>query len=239
MVIKKFNDFIKNEITGWKTWEILWLVISFITILTLSIFWGDSTLGIISALSGVVCVICTGKGKLSAYIFGGINTALYAYIAFTANYYGEVMLNAFYYFPLQFYGFYIWSKNINKETKEVKKRSMSKKNLALLFMIVTIATILYGVLLKYMGGNLPFVDSFSTVVSVIAMIVSIKMFAEQWLLWIAVDVVTVFMWGYAFFVQGSESIATLLMWMMYLLNAIFMYIKWLKEARLRGVANEV
>lgn len=149
------------------------------------------------------------------------------------------MLNALYYFPLQFYGFYIWSKNINKETKEVKKRSMSKNKLILLFATVVVATILYGIVLKYIGGNLPFVDSFSTVVSVVAMIISIKMFAEQWLLWIAVDVVTVFMWGYAFFVQGDESIATLLMWIVYLLNAIIMYIKWLKEARLRGVENEV
>ena len=235
----KLLDFIKDEVSGWKAWEILWLSISFVTILALSIYWGDTVLGIISALSGVVCVVCTGKGKLSAYIFGAVNTVLYAYIAFTANYYGEVMLNAFYYFPLQFYGFYIWSKNINKETKEVKKRSMSKKNLALLFMIVAATTILYGVVLKNIGGNLPFVDSFSTVVSVVAMIISIKMFAEQWLLWIAVDVVTVFMWGYAFFLQGDETIATLLMWIIYLLNAIFMYIKWLKEARLGGAENEV
>lgn len=30
----------------------------------------DSVIGIISATTGVACVVCTGKGKLSAYLFG-------------------------------------------------------------------------------------------------------------------------------------------------------------------------
>ena len=37
------------------------------------------------------------------------------------------MLNALYYVPMQFVGFYIWSKNMNEETHEVKKKHMSYK----------------------------------------------------------------------------------------------------------------
>lgn len=231
---RQIAAFMKNEIYGWKKRECIWLLIACFTILGLSIYWGDGLIGIISAVTGVICVVCTGKGKLSAYLFGAVNTALYAYISFTANYYGEVMLNALYYFPLQFYGFYVWSQNMREETKEVKKRCMSRRNFFLLVLLVAVATIGYGTVLKNMGGNLPYVDGFSTVVSIFAMAVSIKMYSEQWLLWIAVDVVTVFMWGYAFFFKSSESIATLLMWMIYLLNAIFMYIKWKKEAAAYG-----
>lgn len=233
-------QFMKNELSGWKKWEIVWLFIACFIIISLSIYWNDTLLGIISATSGVICVVCTGKGKLLAYIFGVINTAIYAYIAFSAKYYGEVMLNALYYFPLQFYGYYIWNKNMNAETKEVKKRNMSKKHFFIIIFIIAIATFLYGIILKSMGGSLPYFDSFSTVVSVVAMIISIKMFAEQWLLWIVVDVVTIFMWGYAFIMHGSESIATLLMWGVYLLNAILMYVKWKKEAvKTRGAVNEI
>ena len=54
------------------------------------------------------------------------------------------------------------------------------------------------------------------------MIISIKMYAEQWILWIVVDVVTVIMWAIAF-AQGNDSIATLLMWIVYLGNAVVMY----------------
>lgn len=226
----KILSFIKDELSGWKRWEILWLSIACLTIVVLSLYMGDTTIGILSATTGVICVVCVGKGKLSAYLFGAINAALYAYIAYSAKYYGEVMLNALYYFPMQFYGYYVWSKNMNKETKEVNKRNMTRKQFGMILIAIAIATFLYGFILKRLGGSLPFFDSFSTVASVIAMILAVKMFAEQWLLWIVVDIVTIMMWGFAYFTQETESVATLLMWCVYLLNAIFMYVKWQKEA---------
>lgn len=84
------------------------MVIYACTIITsLSIYWQDTIMGIVSATTGVACVVCTGKGKLSAYIFGLVNCVLYAIISYNANLYGETMLNALYYIPMQFVGFYI------------------------------------------------------------------------------------------------------------------------------------
>lgn len=220
----------KNEITGWKVWEVAWLIVACLVICVLSIYWKDSVMGIISATTGVACVVCTGKGKLSTYVFGAVNTLLYAIIAFQARYYGEVMLNALYYFPMQFYGFYVWNKHMNVETHEVEKRRMKPKGRTIMLVCVAVATIGYGFVLRRLGGALPFVDALSTVVSVVAMIISIKMYMEQWLLWIIVDVVTVIMWSVAF-AGGNDSIATLLMWIVYLGNAIIMFVKWEKESR--------
>ena len=224
------KNFINKELSGWKFWEASWLVVATMAITGLSIYWGDSAMGIISAMTGVICVVCTGKGKLSAYIFGAINTLLYAIIAFKAQYYGEVMLNALYYFPLQYYGLFVWSKNMNADTHEVKKKRMTTKGRALMLAIVAMSTLVCGFILEKMGGALPYVDAFSNCVSIVAMIISIKMYAEQWMLWIVVDVVTVIMWAIAF-MNGNDSIATLLMWVVYLVNAIIMYFKWIKEAR--------
>ena len=99
-----------------------------------------------------------------------------AIIAYKAKFYGEVMLNAFYYFPMQFYGIYVWSKHMNTETHEVEKREMKRKGKILLGLCVAGATIVYGFVLKILGGSLPFIDALSTVVSDIAMIISIKMY---------------------------------------------------------------
>ena len=172
--------------------------------------------------------------KLSAYIFGVINIVLYAMISFEAKYYGEVMLNVLYYFPMQFYGFYVWKKNMNEETHEVKKRRMPKKDFGIVLVVIFVATLIYGTFLKFLGGSLSYVDALSTVVSVVAMVISIKMYLEQWILWLIVDAVTVVMWGIAF-ANGSDSIGTLLMWIVYLGNAFVMYVKWYKEVK----ANEV
>lgn len=225
------RDFIKNELTGWKKFEVLWLVLACGVITGLSIYWGDTVMGIISSTTGVACVVCTGKGKLSAYIFGLINSVLYALIAYKATLYGETMLNALYYVPMQFVGFYIWSKNMNSETHEVAKKYMKNSGRIILLLSILTATYFYGLILRFLGDAMPFVDSFTTVSSVVAMIVSVKMFAEQWWIWVTVDIFSVYMW-WCDFQSGSDNMATLLMWVVYLGNAIIMLVKWEREAKL-------
>lgn len=224
------KKYIKEELSGWKKAEVFWLVLACVVIAGLSIYWQDTLMGIISATTGVACVVCTGKGKLSAYVFGLVNSVLYAIISYRSQLYGETMLNAVYYVPMQFVGFYIWSKNMNAETHEVDKHHMKMMGRIAMVLAIAVGTIAYGYLLKYMGDAMPFVDAFTTVSSVVAMIVSVKMFAEQWWIWIAVDVFTVYMWA-CDYMAGNDNMATLLMWIVYLGNAIIMCIRWEKEIR--------
>ncbi len=220
---------LKNELSGWKWWEVAWLVTAAVVITILPIYWGDSLMGIISAVTGVICVVLTGKGKLSAYFFGLINSVLYAIIAYQSALYGETMLNLLYYVPMQFVGFYIWSKHINPETQEVRKRHMKWGSRVVMIAAVAAATFLYGLFLRYLGDAMPFVDSFTTVSSVAAMIVSVKMYAEQWWIWVAVDVFSIYMW-WCDLMSGTDNFATLLMWVVYLGNAVIMLIKWEMES---------
>ncbi|MBR5272005.1 MAG: nicotinamide mononucleotide transporter [Clostridia bacterium] len=221
---------LKNEFRGWRTWEVVWLAANCLVILALSLYWGDSVMGIISAVAGVAYVVCSGKGKLMAYFFGVINVVLYAIISYEAKFYGEVMLNALYYLPMQFYGFYVWSKNMDSETHEVKKRRMTAKGRAVLALAIAVSTVAYGFLLKFMGGTLPFVDSLSTVISVFTMVISVKMYMEQWMLWFVVNVVSTVMWAISFS-RGGDSIATLVMWALYIANSVVMHVKWAKESK--------
>lgn len=187
-------------------------------------------MGMISATTGVICVVCTGKGKLSAYVFGLVNCVLYAIISYQAQLYGETMLNAIYYVPMQFVGFYVWSRHMNSETNEVAKRHMKKEQRLILTAAVAALTYGYGWFLGQIGDAMPFVDAFTTVSSVVAMVVSVKMFAEQWWIWVVVDVFSVYMW-WCNFSAGNDNMATLLMWVVYLGNAVIMLVKWEREAR--------
>lgn len=223
------KEFMQNELSGWKRAEVFWLLAACVVIAGLSVYWGDSLMGIISATTGVACVVCTGKGKLSAYLFGLINCVLYAIIAYKATLYGETMLNAIYYIPMQFVGFYTWKRNMNAETHEVNKRHMKNWHRLIMLLSIIVATHVYGLLLQYLGDAMPFVDSFTTVSSVAAMIISVRMFAEQWWIWVAVDVFSVYMW-WCDFRTGSDNMATLLMWVVYLGNAFIMLVKWEREA---------
>ena len=81
----KIKEILKNEISGWKKLEVIWLLLACFIICALSIYWNDSFMGIVSATTGVACVVCTGKGKLSAYVFGLVNCVLYAIISYNAG----------------------------------------------------------------------------------------------------------------------------------------------------------
>ena len=223
------NEFLKKELSGWKAWEISWLLIATISITIITFILGEDILGLVAAVTGIICVILSGKGKLSTYIFAVIHILAYAYICFNAKYYGLLMLNVLYYLPMQFYGFIVWSKNMNPETNEVYKKSLSLKDTAILLAVVFAMTIAYGIILQILNGNLPFVDALSTVVAVVALIISIKMYTEQWLLWIIVNVINVFMWIQAF-LNGSGTVAILTMCVIYLVNSVIMYFKWRNES---------
>ena len=229
--IKKF---VKSELSGWKPFDVIWLVFATAVILGLSIYWKDSPVSLWAAVTGVCCVILTGKGKRSSFIFGLVNTILYAIVALWAKYYGEVMLNLIYYLPMNFVGFIAWKKYMNDDTGEVIKERLSLSKSIVVYAITAVSIVIYGFILKRMGGNLPYVDSMSTVVSVVAQVLSIKRLTEQWVLWIVVDIVTVFMWAVDF-MKGGESISTLAMWSIYLINAFIMFVRWYKEAKKNAV----
>ena len=73
---------LKHELTNWKLWEISWLIFCILSITFLSLYWNDTLIGIISAVSGITYVVCIGKGNISAYFFGMINCVLYSMISF-------------------------------------------------------------------------------------------------------------------------------------------------------------
>lgn len=228
--MNKIKEIVKRELTGWKKWQIFWMIFANVMILGVSIYQGDTCLGIAASITGVICVILCGMGKVSNYLFGTVNVVLYAIVAWKAKYYGDVMLNLLYYLPTNILGWVVWKKHLDEESNTVYKRRMTIKQDFLLLLISVVGVWGYGYILRLLGGNLPFVDSMSTVLSVIAQILMIKRFMEQWVIWIVVDVVSVIMWVVALYTEGA-SIAVLLMWSVYLLNAIIMFIKWLKESK--------
>ncbi len=228
--MNNLSKFLKEECSGWKKWEVIWLIFANLIILGVSAYLGDNALGIITSMTGVTCVILVGKGKMSNYIFGTVNVLLYALTAWKARYYGDVMLNLLYYFPTNIIGWFVWMRHVDKESNEVYKERMTVKQDIIVTLISIIGIFAYSYILKLLGGNLPLVDSMSTVLSIVAQVLMIKRYTEQWIVWIVVDVVSVIMWIAALFGEG-QSIAVLMMWAVYLANAIIMFVKWYKESK--------
>jgi nicotinamide mononucleotide transporter len=222
---------IKTYFADWDLYEKIWLFIFTIVIIVLSIYWKDSPIGIIASLAGIWNVVLVAKGKIANYYFGIVAVSTYAFVAFSQQYYGEVMLNMIYFFPMQFIGFYLWRKRKTSKTQDnVKVVYMTNKQRVIWLIITIAATISYGFILKKLGGNLPFFDSASTAMSVIAMVLMVFAFVEQWLLWIVVDIVSIIMWV-TVMINGGNDVAVLVMWIAFLVNAVYGLYNWIHLAK--------
>jgi nicotinamide mononucleotide transporter len=207
-------------IKNWTTFEKAWLL-SFTAVgIALSTLWGSDLIGFLAFMTGIICVVLVAKGSLWNYAFGIVNVALYAWIAYGNKLYGEVMLNALYYLPMQFIGYYVWSKAM--DNKEVVTRQLTKPHTVALVAITLVSVFLYKEVLTYLGGSLALLDATTTVVSVIAAILMTLRYREQWLLWIVVNIVSIAMWT----LSGNPIMVA--MWSAYLVNAVYGYYKWSK-----------
>ena len=227
------KEYFKLETSGWKWYEVLYLAVCTLAILIPSLISGDSAMAVVSATCGAISVVLTGKGKLGTYIFGGIQCALYAIISYKATFYGETLLNVFYLLPLEVVGFLSWKKNMNSANSEVVKRAMTWRQRIFWALTLAAGTLLLGIILKRFDDAMPFMDAFTTVGTMIAFVLTVKRYSENWWIWIAINVATVIMWIKNVAGGGENaSIATLLMWSVYLVNSVIMMIRWQREARL-------
>lgn len=219
---------------GWTAFEKVWLVL--FTAINVSLFfvWQDSLLGLISSITGMICVVLVAKGKVSNYYFGIVQTATYAYIAYTYGLFGEAMLNGLFYFPIQFIGIYLWNKN--KASKSVKGEDVSVKRLTrkgwvILVSVAVVASIAYAELLHVIGGQQVRIDSVAVVLSVLAQVLMLKRFAEQWVLWIVVNMLSITLWVITLLKTGGNDWSMMVMWTAFLFNSIYGYINWIKMSK--------
>lgn len=215
----------------WTTFEKLWLIIFTLINIYLFFAWDDTILGLITSISGMLCVVLVAKGKVSNYYFGIIQTGTYAYIAYSYGLYGEVMLNALFYFPLQFVGIYLWKQHTTDRKikgEDIQINVLTKKGWIGTSASFLAIFILYALLLKKLGGNVVWIDSATTTLSVIAQILMLKRYTQQWLFWIAVNVLSIVLWLKALILQGGNDVSMLVMWSAFLINSIYGYYNWSK-----------
>ena len=227
--LKKIHSFCKGEFfTCWTVFDHIWLAFCTVSIILISITLKDTLMGIIAAVTATFYTIFAGKGKISCYLFGIINTLLYGYISYEAKLYGEVMLNWLWYLPMMFAGMFFWKRNMNKSTETVYKSFLSIKERAVTALLSLEGIAVYAFILHKMGDRSPVLDSTTTILSVTAMILTVKRCIEQWLIWTLVNVLSIWMWLLVYLKEGS-SVAILLMWVMALANGIIFFIQWKKD----------
>jgi len=231
-----FNNWIKDYFKDWNTWDYCWTIIASVVGTWIGLQWGEggwrTWLSILTMLTGLWCVILVAKGRIFNYYLGLLNIVGYAYIAYGYQLYGEVMLNALYFLPMQFVGLYIWHKNKDGAIMDKVKIEFMSNEMRFFWTAISIISVaVYGYWLNSVGDPVPYLDSASTVLSVIAMILMAWRYMEQWVLWIVVDIVSIIMWVLVIMDKGANDSALLVMWSAYLINAVYGFIAWIHMYR--------
>ncbi len=195
--------------------------------------------GSAAGIAGVLCVVLVAKGSIWNYLFGIINVSLYAYISYKAAIYGDAVLNAFYYVPMQFIGFWQWRKRgaamseaeAGGKGVQVRARRFTWSQRAVLAAGCAAAVVAGGFILQHFGDPQPFKDSTTTVLSIVAQALMALAFMEQWALWIITNVVSVVMWCVCVVRGEAHAGVMVIMWVFYLLNSINGFRVWLKLSK--------
>lgn len=222
---------IRAYFEDWNWWDYSWTIVASVVGTWLGLHWGEggwqTTLSIITMLTGLWCVILVAKGRILNYPIGIVNILGYSWISYQYQLYGETMLNMLYYLPMSFVGWWIWARNKNVDVPDAVKVKGLPWSYRTYWLAISVLSVYgYGVILRMMEDPLPFLDSTSTVLSIIAMMLMAFRYMEQWVLWITVDVVSVWMWWLTLQENGNADIAVLVMWIAFLVNAIYGFASW-------------
>ena len=155
---------------------------------------GASILSLISGVSGIFAVVLCAERKMSFWIFAWIQLITYLILVWDQKLWGEVGENIFYAITM-IGGMFIWNKY--KENDKVKSRSLSKNFFELIKICCAIGILLLWYCLKCTDDTQPFMDSITTVPAIIAQILMITAYKEQWYFWLIIDIASIYMWAIA------------------------------------------
>lgn len=190
----------------------------------------DSILALVSAFCGISYTILAGKGIPTCYLIGVCGSAIYAYLSFQSALWGNLILYAGYYVPMQITGFFHWNKNLKREKFEIIKIKLPKKEWFLLLGITSVISAITVIVLAYFGDKSPIIDGLTTVFSILGMYLTVRRAIEQWTVWIGVNILSLIMW-LKIVLSGVKVYSTVIMWAVYTILAIYFYITWRKEIK--------
>ena len=185
-------------------------------------------LEIIGTLVGLIYLWLEYKASIWLWVANVIMPAIYVIIYYQAGLYADFGINI-YYLIISFYGIFWWwkgrkasSSNHQQEKVEELPITHTPTQMWPRLGIVSIALILLiaFILIQYTDSTVPWLDSLTTALSIVAMWMLARKYVEQWLVWIVVDAVSAGLYIY------KELYFTAGLYALYTVIAYFGYKEW-------------
>lgn len=214
----------RNFWTGYSTAEKLFLASMVLLQIIVFCFNPDTPLNIIAGIAGVISVVLCAKGRTMFYYIGYIQNFTYMILAFQNQFYGEVF-EQFFYIGTMIIGTKIWKKNEAQNedgTSDVIAKALTWKQWAASIAFFGVATLGFGYFLEGIGNAQAMTDSATNIMAIIAQVLMMLRYREQWIWWLLIDLLCIKMW----FVAGNWSMVA--MYIAWTINCAYGWYNWKK-----------
>lgn len=180
---------------------------------------------LVSGILGICSVVLGAQGNILTFVFGFAQVVTYTYLCVVERFYAEIAINI-YYFITMIYGVYCWRNRLSDNTLQIHTRCLSRNVFPLLSVAIILISVLTGWLLhRYTDDPQPYLDAFTTVPAIVAQVLMVLAYREQWYLWLAVDVLAVVMW------IRAENYCMAAQYAFWCANCIYGYVQWTKSLK--------
>jgi nicotinamide mononucleotide transporter len=184
-----------------------------------------SALEVMAAVFGVISVYLSTRQNIWSWPTAIVNVTLYAFVFYQGRLYGQMGLQPIY-LALSVYGWYQWLHGGEQRT-ELRVSRASSRLLGALGILNIALWLALAAVLRLTDAALPWLDALLTTTSLVAQWMMTRKILENWLVWIALDVVYVPM----FISQGLY--ATALLYATFLVLALMGFVEWRRSLVVR------
>lgn len=186
---------------------------------------GMDYLEIIGTIIGLVYLWLEYHASIYLWVASVVMPVVYTFIFFDAGLYADMGIQI-YYVLASAYGFICWKWAISRKTKEIATETLKiahtpRRLIMPLSIVCTLLTFTIAfILISFTDSNVPWWDSVTTSLSIVAMWLMARKYIEQWWVWLVVDVVSagVYIYKDLYFTAGLYAL--------YAVIAYFGYKKW-------------
>ncbi|MEG1405774.1 MAG: nicotinamide riboside transporter PnuC, partial [Alistipes sp.] len=179
------------------------------------------TLEIIGTLVGLLYLYFEYKASIWLWATGIVMPAIYIFVYYDAGFYADMGIQ-FYYLLAGGYGWTMWMRRAHRDQPTTERR-ISSMPVARWLPLSAVTLLCFGaiafILIRFTDSTVPYGDSFTTALSIVGLWMLAQKYTEQWLVWVAVDLVCAALYFY----KGLYPTAVL--YALYTVIAVFGYFK--------------
>ena len=185
-------------------------------------------LQIVGTLLGLLYLWLEYRANIWLWIVGAIMPMVHGLLYLSSGIYADAAMQL-YYVVAGIYGLVVWLQGSKRADRVVNIQHTPLKwafPLVLIYVVLHVA--MYYILSEFTDSRVPFFDSMSTALSIVAMWMLSRKLVEQWLVWLVVDMISVGLYLY----KGIPI--TAMLYTLYCALAIAGYVRWRKQVLIKS-----